>query len=194
MDGKKKNYERELPEGYKAIYTVDATTKKFTIVMNLVALALMAVIIVPPALVIRPWDNPESISMISLLWFIAAMFAYIVLHELVHGAAYKLTTGQKLSFGFTASVAYCGVPDIYVYRKASLIALLAPFVVFSIVFGAATAIISNPVDKFMCFVLFAIHISGCVGDLYDSLLYLFKFRDPATLMRDTGPVQTFYLK
>lgn len=194
MDAKKKNYEKELPEGYKEIFTVDATAKKFTIYMNLIAFVLVMAVAVPAFLILKPLENAEKIGIVSLLWFIAAMFAYIVLHELVHGAAYKLTTGQKLTFGFTASVAYCGVPDIYVYRKASLIALLAPFTVFSIVFIAATVIVSNPIDKFLCAVLFGIHFSGCVGDLYDSLLYIFKFRDSATLMRDTGPVQKFYLK
>ena len=43
-------------------------------------------------------------------------------------------------------------------------------------------------------VIFSLHVSGCVGDLYDAALYLFRFRDPLTLMRDTGPKQSFYLR
>ena len=59
----------------------------------------------------------------SLVFFLMLVL-YILLHELVHGAAYKLLTGRKLTFGLTLSVAYCGVPDIFVYRNAALAALL----------------------------------------------------------------------
>ena len=194
MESKKqKNYESELPENYKAVFVVDATTKKFNILMNLAALVLMLVLIIPAFLIIQPFKGLTEISPFSIIVFVVAMLAYIVLHELVHGAAYKLTTGHKLSFGITATVAYCGVPDIYIYRKASLIALLAPFAVFSIFFALTTVLISAPVEKFLSAVLFAIHFSGCIGDLYDTVLYLTKFKDPKTLMRDTGPKQTFYL-
>lgn len=186
-------YETELPEGYEEALVVDATTKKFTIRMNLAALALMLAMIIPAYLIIQPLKGLPDIPPLSVIVFIAAMLAYIVLHELVHGAAYKLLTGYQLTFGFTATVAYCGVPDIYVYRKASLIALLAPFTVFSMVFALTTALIPTPIEKFLSAVLFAVHFSGCVGDLYDTALYLTKFKDPRTLMRDTGPRQTFYL-
>ena len=45
----------------------------------------------------------------------------------------------------------------------------------------------------VCGVLFSIHFGGCVGDLYVIGLFLFRFRDPRTLMNDTGPKQTFYV-
>ena len=86
------------------------------------------------------------------------------------------------------------MPDIYVYRKAAMIALLAPFVVFTPVFLIPSFLFENAWDKFYCAVLLAMHIGGCVGDLYDTILYIFKFRSPDTLMRDTGPKQTFYTK
>ena len=43
-------------------------------------------------------------------------------------------------------------------------------------------------------ILLGLHIGGCAGDLYDTRLYFTRFRDPMTLMRDTGPAQTFYVK
>ena len=85
------------------------------------------------------------------------------------------------------------MPDIYVYRRASLISLLAPFTVFTVVFGVLTALLPDPLDQTCMAVILAIHIGACAGDLYDTALYLFRFRDPRTLMRDTGPKQTFYL-
>lgn len=123
--------------------------------------------------------------------FLLALIAYLVLHELAHGAAYRTLTHQKLRFGISPSAAFCGVPDIYVYRRTALISLLTPFVLFIPVFLIPAFLLPNAWDKIYVLFLFAMHIGGCSGDLYDTALYLFKFKDPATLMQDTGPKQTF---
>ena len=125
---------------------------------------------------------------------LAVMILYLVLHELTHGAAYKLLTGRRLTFGVSLTAAYCGVPDVYVYRKTALISLLAPFVVFDLVFVLLTLLLPDPWYRLDAALMLALHVGGCSGDLYDTFLYLTKFRDPATLMRDTGPKQTFYVK
>ncbi len=188
-----KHYETELPAGYREAFVVDATEKKLAVRLNVIGAVIMAVLAGAAYLIIRPADFLKNVSMGSAFILTAAILVYMVLHELVHGAAYKLLTGQKLTFGLTLSVAFCGVPDIYVYRKASLISLLAPFCVFTVVFGALIAVFTAPWDRFFAAVLLAIHVGGCVGDLYDTWLYLTKFRDKRTLMRDTGPKQTFYV-
>lgn len=186
------NFEKELPAGYREIYSLDAKDSKVGIFMNLAALLISAVICLIGYFAIRPADFIGSYSMIRNILFVVVCFGYIVLHELVHGAAYKLLTGQKLTFGVSLTVAYCGVPQIYVYRRAALISLLAPFVVFSIAFLVPVFVFPNAWDKFYCLVLFALHFGGCAGDLFDTLLYLFRFRSPKILMNDTGPKQTFY--
>lgn len=191
---KMKTYEKELPSGYTEALVVDAKNKATAVIMNVVALAVTAVIIAVAVIIIRPVGFLENYSIVRNLFFLFALVIYIVLHEVVHGIAYKLLTGQKLTFGLTLSVAYCGVPDIYVYRTAALIAVLAPFCVFTVVFGAGLLLIGDMWDKLYTAVLFGLHIGGCVGDLYAAALYLFKLRDPLTLMRDTGPKQTFYTK
>ena len=60
--------------------------------------------------------------------------------------------------------------------------------------AARTADIGDGGQRFRGGAAGEIHIGGCVGDLYDAALYLFRFRDPLTLMRDTGPKQSFYLR
>ena len=195
MDGKPRgrNFETELPEGYEAVFKVDVTNKRFAIIMNLAALIITAALVFAAVKLVRPQNFLESFAPSKLLVYCAALIAYIVLHELVHGIAYKLLTRQKLKFGLTAGAAYCGVPDIYVYRRAGLIALLAPFTVFNIVFLAMAFFMPNQWDRFFSALLFAFHFGGCAGDLYMTYLFMTRFKDKRTLTRDFGPAAVYYL-
>lgn len=189
---KNQNFERTLPEGYKEAYVIDATSGKFSLWLNVVAMALMVVVAVPLAVIISGMGEIH-VNSTFLLVLCGLLIAYTILHELTHGIAYKLMTGEKLTFGVTLTVAYCGVPKIFVYRKTAMIALLAPFTVYSILFIALMIILPDPTMKLAVALIFAIHFGGCAGDLYDTFIYLTKFRDPTTLMQDTGPKQTFYV-
>ncbi len=190
-----KHFEETLPEGYKLVKTVDAKDKKTVVIMNIAAGVVAAALVVAAFFIFDPFAdfNGEHLLVREIV-LIASMLVYIVAHELTHGAAYKLLTHRKLTFGMTLSVAFCGVPDIYVYRTAALTALLAPFTVFTVLFGLLVFLVPGNFDKFLASLLFAVHFSGCVGDLYDAFLYIFRFRDKTTLMNDTGPKQTFYVK
>lgn len=188
-----KNFERELPEGYVEVFSFDAKDKKTVVKMNVIALAVsLALLLIPLVWMGVPrWAIAHPFVFPLIL--IPSIAVYMIMHELVHGIAYKLLTHEKLTFGLTTSVAYCGVPDIYVYRRAALISLLAPFTVFGIIFLLGMIIFWGTAAGYLFGILFAVHIGGCAGDLYDTWLYLTRFKDPLTLMRDTGPKQTFYL-
>ena len=173
---------------------VDATSKKTGIIMNLCALAVMAVGALISFLVIRPRDFFGNFDPIAMIVFCAVLLVYVVLHELTHGLVYKALTKRKLKFGISLTAAYCGVPDIYVYRKCALLSLFAPLTVFTVFFAAAIFLLSDGWHKFFCSIVLFAHLGGCAGDIYDIILYLTVFRDPATLMRDTGPKQTFYVR
>ena len=189
-----KHWEKELPAGYREVLAIDAKDdKKLIRGMGIAALVVFALFLWIG--IATQWYGlaAQKPSTTLAAGFFVALMVYIVLHELVHGAAYKLLTGQKLTFGLTLSVAFCGVPEIYVYRRASLIAVLAPFVVFTILSLVLLAVLPDPWLRFYVLLFLGLHIGGCSGDLYNTWLYLTRFRDPRTLTRDTGPVQTFYL-
>lgn len=198
-----KNFELSLPQGYVAAKTVDAKNKKTATIFTVSSLVITVVVFVAMWLAIfgvQPVvDCIEQVvvegwqSLIPLMVFALAEIAYVVCHELTHGLCYKLLTKQKLTFGLTLSVAYCGVPDIYVYRTTALIALLAPFVVFTPAFLLPALLLKNLAYALVFAALLALHVGGCVGDLYCTALYVFKFRNSTTLMRDFGPTQTFYV-
>lgn len=192
-----KNYYRELPDGYALYKEIDAKSIKTVIIMNLVAALMIIAVIVPLVifyLVPEGAFDDDKVQLGTLSWFLIIFFGgyigYIVLHELTHGAAYKILTGEKLTFGFTASVAFCGLKEGFVNKRTALISILAPFVLFTLIFGALIIFLPpNLISTAVC-ILFACHVGGCAGDLYGTLVLLGAPKD--VLMCDTGPKQSFY--
>lgn len=198
------NFERELPSGYRQAKYVNAKNAKFGIIFNLIALLVFAVVMVVAVLLLlgkEDFSFVEDVFMndyyfLALFVFSTVMLGgYIVLHELVHGIAYKALTGEKLTFGISWSCAFCGVPHIYTYRRTAIISLVAPFAVFTLLLLSLLILFYfiSPMCFIFCAAIFGLHAGGCSGDLYVLVLFLFRFRDKRTLMRDTGPEQYFYV-
>lgn len=196
------SYCKDLPENYKEVFHVDAKSKKVgfaltiaSLVITVASLLVIGLLSGFSSLFSELTNSSKGELLVPYLVLLACLFLYIVLHELVHGAAYKALTHQKLTFGVTLTVAFCGVPDIYTSRKTALIALTAPLVVFSIVLLALMVYFKAVSQVYFAVfsILFSIHLGGCVGDIYMTLLLATRFRNPELLMRDTGPAQTLYL-
>ena len=193
-----KHFEKDLPDGYKEIFHINAKDTKIGLLLTLCSLILAAIplaILLPIYLCRKEFQfNFDFQTSFYLLGLAGALIIYMVLHELVHGIAYKSLTKQKLTFGISWSCAYCGVPNIYVYRKASIIALIAPFTVFSLIFGSFLIwfYFLDGMLYILMAILFSLHVGGCIGDLYMFILFLFKYKDKTILMRDTGPEQFLY--
>ena len=200
---KTKNFEKELPSGYRQALYINAKAAKFGIIFNLIALVVLVAVIVLAVVSLRLSDRPvpdimelDPLQMLTTYFvFIAVTIAYVVLHELVHGIAYKALTGEKLTYGMSWSCAFCGVPHIFTYRKTALIAVVAPFAVFTLLFIPILILLYfvSPLYYLVMAVVFGLHLGGCSGDLYVLYLLTAKFKDRKTLMRDTGPEQYFYV-
>lgn len=195
-----KNYERELPCTYREVYRINALEKKVGLILNLAALGIMAVIVllalIPFFIGLTTLTFDPTMWLISCVLLLISIIAYMFLHELVHGAAYKLLTGEKLTFGLSWSCAYCGVPNIYVYRRTAIIALVAPLTVFTVILVPLTVALSffNVYFYGVSAIVLALHLGGCIGDMYMTYLLLSKYRDNSILIRDTGPEQFIYAK
>ena len=192
-----KYFEETLPEGYKEVFSIDATNTKTTILLSIAALIITLAgvcisILSFPIHISQLLDEKPKQYFVFIGVFSISLIVYLVLHELTHGVVYKHFTKKKLTYGFTLTVAYCGIPDIFVYRKTALLSLCAPLIVFTILFTAGMLIVAEPIWKLCFALLLSFHFGGCCGDIYDILLYLFRFKDDTILMNDTGPKQTFY--
>lgn len=196
-----KHYETTLPDGYRQVYYLNAKETKTGLIFNGIALLVLlatmgiAILLVDFGAMMETTAQNALHHPVSFLVFLVSMVAYILLHELVHGAAYRLLTHRKLTFGLSWSCAFCGVPDIYVYRRAALIALLAPFVTFTLILVPLTVALANfdGLAFLLSALLLGMHLGGCSGDLWLTILLLFRFRDGRLLVRDTGPEQFLYL-
>ncbi len=197
-----KYYEKDLPENYRLIYSIDAKSAKvgliFTMFSFVILFGVLFICSIPLILNSERLNDiliVDSKYLIAYLVFFLSMILYIVLHELVHGVAYKILTKQKLTFGISWCCAFCGVPNVYCYRKTALIALVSPLITFSILLIPLTIILFfiDPIYYLMSSFILALHLSGCIGDIYMTLLLLFKFKSKNILMNDTGPKQTIYI-
>ena len=201
MKNKERYFYKELPDGYVEDYVIDAVkSKKTAVLLNVIGLILTVLSGAAIYLFRFGFRFPEIEqfktvwgSELFLLLFLVSMITYLILHELVHGIVYKLLTREKLTFGISWSCAFCGVPHIYVTKKCALLSILAPFMVFSIIFVPLCFIFNNYVSL-LFILLFAIHFGGCVGDLYGTLIMLFKYKGKTIFMNDTGPKQSFFVK
>jgi hypothetical protein len=186
------NYYTELPENAKVVKTIDAKNNKTMLIFNLIAIVIMILSILPIILLkdftLKDIESKELL--IGLAVYIVGMVLYVVLHELTHGLVYKVMTKQKLTFGITLSCAFCGVPNIYVTKKTALLAILAPFVVYTLVLLPIIILLPANLINLALVIIFGTHVSGCVGDLYGTYTLL-KLKGNI-LMNDTGPKQTFY--
>ncbi len=200
---REQNFEKELPENYKQALYINAKNAKFGIVFNLIAVAVMIIVMAIAILLLYAngalsWDIfgiGLAKLMVAYVVFIVALLGYIVLHEIVHGIAYKALTGEKLTFGMSWSCAFCGVPHIFTYRKTAVISVIAPFAVFSLILIPTTAMLYfvSPLYFLISALILGLHLGGCSGDLYVLYLLLIKFKGKKLLMRDTGPEQFFYI-
>ena len=190
-------YYKELPNGYKEAYSIDAGNKKTGLILNLLGLPIMIVIFIIPMLIKIlvcgkiNFNLSENITLLVLFIMCIAMILYIIIHELTHGLFYKLFTKEKLKFGLKLSCAYCGVPTIYMKKIPMIITALAPFVIYSLIGVVLMIAVPANIIFLAIDILFSSHVAGCVGDIYVSFL-LIKY-PKETLVNDTGAKQTFYI-
>jgi len=129
--------------------------------------------------------------LVSLVLFFVIYFVLIVIHELIHGAFFKLfDMDGKVSFGFKNGMAYATSPNSYYPKSRFIMICLAPFVLITagLMLLMSAGLISQPF-----FILYAsIHAASCAGDFYWVLLL--SMHSGNILVEDTEKGMTVYLK
>lgn len=196
-----KYFEKEVPSNYELVYKIDAKSKKVGIIFTIVSLVILVLVMGICAIPLLFKDNIDITFgdmkyFYAYIIFMLSMIVYIILHELVHGIVYKVLTKEKLTFGLSWSCAFCGVPNVYCYRKTALLALVAPLIVFTLIFVPITIYLYfvDVVFYLLSAFVLGMHLGGCCGDIFMSWLLLTRFKSPKTLINDTGPAQSIYVE
>lgn len=187
---------RDLPEGYKEIYSIDLQKNKaMSLVVNLIAVIIAVVLLVPmhfliPISTLFDMESGVGDYFIRLASLIVLMIVYMVLHELVHGIAMKMCGTKKVKYGFTGLYAFAGSDDYYAKRSYIFIAL-APVVLWGIVIAVINLFV--PVEWFwVVYLIQIINLSGAAGDLFVTVRFSRLPKD--ILVKDHGVGMTVYSK
>lgn len=194
-----KNYELKLPDNYKLVKTIDAKNQKTALIMNILSVVIAIIIFIIGLLIYycfnedSPTEFNEKAFIVLLLYFVGFIICVIV-HELIHGLFYKIFTKQKLTFGISLTAAFCGVPNIYIKKKATIITCIAPAVIISLLLLIPLLLVSDLLYFIFILLLFASHLGGCIGDFYVVILLVFKYPHKEILINDIGIKQIIYTK
>lgn len=159
-----KFYELDLPPQYAELAHVRFDDVKTGFLYDLKTVLSGILLTIIGCIIVRPTIVQV---LISLGIFAVSIYPYFSLHEIVHGIVIKVMTGQRVEIGFNKGGAYCGMPELYMYRPVAVRCTAAPLVVFSILFGIG-AVMLIAVGHWMFLplgLLLTLHLLGCRSDI-----------------------------
>ena len=126
-----------LPTGYRQIDSIDLQKdKKAALTVNALALLIGAAMILGANLFVpitSLFTGSDSLTVgLRFLVLGVSIFAYLFLHELVHGIVMKALGTKKVRYGFTGLYAFAGSDDYY-DKSGYLTVALAPILTLSLI-------------------------------------------------------------
>ncbi|MBO5334307.1 MAG: DUF3267 domain-containing protein [Clostridia bacterium] len=185
---------RELPIGYKEIFSVNLQKdKKIAIIINAVAILIGVLMAVPmnfyiPITTLFDFSQGVKNYFARFIVLMLSMIAYLILHEAVHGVAMKICGTKKVKYGFTGLYAYAGSDDFY-GKKSYIFIALAPVVLWGVVLAVINCFVSANWFWVVYFIQIS-NISGAAGDFYVTAKFS-KMPDDI-LVQDCGVGMTVY--
>ncbi len=186
----------ELPQGYGELFSIDLQKdKKLMLLVNGLAVLIGVLMAVPmhfavPIDTLFSFEKGMTQYIMRFAVLFVSIFAYMILHELVHGITMKRCGTKKVKYGFTGLYAFAGSDDFY-DKKSYILIALAPVVLWGIVLAVINLFV--PTEWFwVVYTLQIMNISGAAGDFYVTVRFLRLKSD--ILVRDCGVGMTVYSK
>ena len=185
---------KELPVGYKEIFSVNLQKdKKIATVISVGAILIAVLMVVPmnfyiPITTIFDFSQGMKIYFARVIVLMVSMIAYLILHEAVHGIAMKICGTKKVKYGFTGMYAFAGSDDFY-DKKSYVFIALAPVVLWGIVLAVVNCFVSENWFWVVYFIQIS-NISGAAGDIY--VTAKFSKMPSDILVTDCGVGMTVY--
>lgn len=198
---KPNKFESLLPVGYEEKDIFDRKNVNVQIICGLIGLVLLGCFLALGIFLHTQIYGPSKSKFMNthpllfIVLFIVALTVVMVLHELVHGLVYKIVAkNEKLKFGITGFMLYCTTPSIYLYRKQMIIASLLPFIVIGLSLFIPLFFISDSLVFVCLLMIFSIHFTISLEDLYFTGKLLFKYKEKDTLITNNGIKLTIYTR
>jgi len=184
----------QLPDDYREIYAIDLQkNKKMAVLVNGLALLIGVLLAVPMHFIVpihTLFDMSQGLGAYCLRFgvLMVAIVAYMVAHELVHGAAMKLCGTKRVKYGYTGLYAFAGSEDYY-DKAAYIFIALAPVVLW----GVVLLVLQFFVPTSWFWVVYCVqltNLSGAAGDYFVSIRFSRLPKD--ILVRDYGVGMNVY--
>lgn len=176
----------ELEKGYIEEDLVDFNQKKYALIFNIASILIAFAIF----FIFRIQSCPVF-TIESIIFIVIGVFAFITIHELIHGFFIWVFSKKKAKYKISMFYASASAEDRYFDRFSYIIIALSP--VFIISFFLLFLLNTLPLNLYNGILLvFALNVSGAIGDFYITIITLGKNKD--TLIRDEGEKMHFYTK
>lgn len=125
-----------------------------------------------------------SITGLGLVLSLVAVAALLVLHELIHGGAIRRYGARPTygagAFGKLMPYFYCTAAGFRFTRRQFVVISLAPAVLVSVAGALTIALVGHAADWLI--LALAMHLGGCIGDFWGTVLTL--RHPPGTMIED----------
>ncbi len=198
----KKTFEKELPSGYKKVYSIDLKDKKTGIIYTILAIIPITVLTPIIYLTLHFELNGDLFLfdvafLLMFLFSFSVWFVILALHYLFEGIACKIVHNQKATLLSRQHQIGHGILNVYIHKKAILLEILIPHIIFGIMY--LTAIIFSfsiwpPFILYIPLFILSMHIWSCVSDIHILYALLFICKGKNALYMDNGQTISFYTK
>lgn len=177
------------PDGYQVASTLDLKEDRQAARTVQAGFGAGIALMVGAAFVLDlPTDSSWSVAVVALVTLVACL-AYMVLHELTHGAVLWALTGVRPSYAVRLPYLSTGSPA-FLSRRVLVVVALAPLVLWGAVLLALLPVV--PQDLFLTvYVVLGLNLAGSAGDVLEA--WVVSRLPGAALVRDDGSTTTVYL-
>ncbi len=185
---------KTLPPIYRHQSTLDLSSSRTMLLMNLAAIPLLFVYgwlfgrIFIAVLPTNPFPNGLGtiftvFSLVDLFILLVAIVLMLVLHEMIHGLFFWLFTAERPKFALRSGYAFAAAPGWYLPKFQYIIVGLAPLLVISILCLVLAALLT-PVAVPYLLIIATFNAAGALGDVIVVIWVL--MQSNAVLVRDQG--------
>jgi Putative zincin peptidase len=164
-----------LPSNYHHQKTLDLSSSRVVIWLNLAAIPLLIVygFIFARAMVLLRSINPfpkgvwgvlTTFSGWDLIALILSIIFMLVFHELVHGLFFWLFTRERPKFALKAGYAFAAAPDWYLPSAQYVIVGLSPLVVISLLSIVSAVFVPASIVAYLLYIA-TFNAAGALGDM-----------------------------